>query len=75
MNGMKFGQSSSLSSTSETRKTHLVNLELPDKPSNVIFCHGTAQMPTIPFNLHVLMVVLRKRLKHYLSLARLHVPT
>jgi hypothetical protein len=54
---------------------HLVDLELPDEGPNIILCHGTAQMPTIPFNLHVLMVVLRKRLENRLSLTRLHVPT
>jgi hypothetical protein len=54
---------------------HLVDLELPDERPNVILRHGTAQMSTIPFNLHVLMVVLRKRLEHSLSLTRLHIPT
>lgn len=56
MDGMKFGHY--LSSTSRTSKTHLVNLELPDERPNVILCHGTAQMPTVPFSFYVLMVVL-----------------
>ena len=66
---------SSLSSTSKPSKTHLVNLELLDKCPNVILCHSTAQMPTIPINLHMFMLIPRKRLKHRLPLTRLHVPT
>jgi hypothetical protein len=32
-------------------------------------------MPSIPIDLHVFMLIPRKRLKHRLPLTRLHVPT
>jgi hypothetical protein len=74
MNGMEIALRSIFSLTRIKRKAHLVDLELPDKCPNILFCHGTAQVPTIPLNLHMLMLIPRKLLEHRLPLTSLHVP-
>ena len=55
-------------------KAYLVDLKLPDKCPDILLCYGTAQMPTIPFNLYMVMLVPRKNLKYSLPLTRLHIP-
>ena len=53
-----------------SKKAHLVDLKL-DKCPDTFLCYSTAQMPAIPTNLYMVMLVPRKNLKHSLPPMRL----
>jgi hypothetical protein len=63
-----------LSTGEKGKKAHLVDLELPDECPNIFLCHSSTQMPTIPLNFYMIMLIPRKHFKHSLPLTRLHIP-
>ena len=56
------------------KKAHLIDLKLSDECPNILLCYSTAQMPAIPFNLYMVILIPRKDLKNSLPLTRLHIP-
>jgi hypothetical protein len=56
------------------KKAHLIDLKLSDECPNILLCYSTAQMPAIPFNLYMVILVPREDLQHCLPLTRLHIP-